>query len=182
MTLFANQPDSTPNPVKRAFLAAIDEAREELFLENPYLYHPEIIAALLRACARGVKVELILPGMRWNDNAFSQDAMQFHYRALLRAGASVFEYQHHFTHLKLAAIDRRVAIVGSANLNFRSLEDDTDFELIARIEGRAFVEQLLSEVRDADRECSRKIELRRLGWRMRFRDPRTRLMVARRLL
>jgi cardiolipin synthase len=182
--IFHNQPDSTPNAVRHAFLRAIAEAREEIFIENPYLYHPEIIAALLEAkrSHRSMRVQLIVPALKWNDNEFSQDAMQHHYRTLIRAGIEVFEYQNHFTHLKIAVFDGHYSIVGSANLNFRSLENDCDFELIGRVEGHAFAQMLLREVRDADLEVSVPMHRRRLGLRMRWRDPRTLILVGRRLL
>jgi cardiolipin synthase len=182
--VFHNQPDSTPNACRLAFLRAIADAREEVFIENPYVYHPQIIAALLRAKRErpSLRMQLIVPALKWNDNEFSQDAMQHHYRSLIRAGAEIFEYQNHFTHLKIAVFDGQRSIVGSANLNFRSLENDCDFELIAHVEGREFAQMLLREVRDQDLRASVPIHGRRLGLRMRWRDPRTLLLVARRLL
>jgi cardiolipin synthase len=108
--------------------------------------------------------------------------MQHHYRVLVRAGVKVFEYQHHFTHLKLAVFDERVAIVGSANLNFRSLEDDNDFELAVRVESEPFARGILREVRDVDLRHARAVTLQNLSWRERVRDPRTLLLVSRRLL
>jgi cardiolipin synthase len=183
-TLFKNQPDSTPNPVRRLFLECIAGARESIFIENPYVYHPRIIAALVasRRCHPSLQATLVLPGMAWNDSEYSQDAMQHHYRALLDAGVEVYEYQHHFTHLKLATFDERISIVGSANLNFRSLEDDTDFEASVRIEAEEFARKVNAEVRDVDVRHSRKIVKERLTFRERVRDPRTLLLVQRRLL
>jgi cardiolipin synthase A/B len=183
-TLFKNQPDSTPNPVRRLFLECIAAARDSIFIENPYVYHPAIIAALLaaRRSRPSLQATLVLPGMAWNDSEFSQDAMQHHYAALLEAGVAVHEYQNHFTHLKLATFDERISIVGSPNLNFRSLEDDTDFEAAVRIEGEEFARKVNAEVRDVDVRHSRRIAKERLSFRERVRDPRTLLLVQRRLL
>jgi cardiolipin synthase A/B len=183
VTIHKNQPDSTPNAVRQLFLDEIAAAQSSIFIENPYLYHPAIVAALIaaRIARPALRIDLVVPGMAWNDNEHGQDAMQHHYRALLGAGISVFEYQNHFTHLKLAAFDGGVCIVGSANLNFRSLEDDVDFELVARVEGEAFAREVL-RVRDDDIPASRPIAAAELGWRERLRDPRTLLLVSRRLL
>jgi cardiolipin synthase A/B len=183
VTLHKNQPDSTPNGVRKLFLECIAGAEESIFIENPYVYHPAIIEALVaaRRARPSLAVDLVVPGMAWNDNEHAQDAMQHHYRALLDAGVRVYEYQNHFTHLKVAAFDGRSAIVGSANLNFRSLEDDVDFELVAHVEGEAFAREVL-RVRDADVPASREITAADLGWRERLRDPRTLLLVSRRLL
>ena len=70
-----------------------------------------------------------MPNDRHNDNSFAEDAQQHEYARMLAASIEVYEYQKHFNHLKLAVFDERWAIHGSTNLNFRSLEDDKDFEL-----------------------------------------------------
>jgi cardiolipin synthase len=182
--LFKNQPDSTPNAVRRLFLACIASARRSIFIENPYVYHPAIVEALLAARRErpALEVALVVPGMAWNDSEYSQDAMQHHYRALVDAGIAVFEYQNHFTHLKLATFDERVSIVGSANLNFRSLENDCDFEAVVRVESAEFAREVNAEVRDVDVRHARRITREDLTWRERVRDPRTLVLVHRRLL
>jgi hypothetical protein len=63
----------------------------------------------------------------------------------------------HFNHLKLAVFDERVSIHGSTNLNFRSLEDDKDFELIVRVEDRRFAAHNLRVVRDVDLRYARRL-------------------------
>jgi cardiolipin synthase A/B len=182
ISLRANQPDNQPNQVREVFLECIDAARDSIFIENPYIYHPRIVAALVAAARRPVRVDLVVPAMDWNDNEFSQDAMQHEYRKLLAAGVSIYEYQNHFTHLKMATFDERVSIIGSANLNFRSLENDNDFELVARVEGAQFARAINAEVRDVDVRYSRRMERRNVGLRARVRDPRTLFLVWRRLL
>ncbi|MEO7037179.1 MAG: phospholipase D-like domain-containing protein [Polyangiaceae bacterium] len=100
----------------------------------------------------------------------------------------VFEYQNHFNHLKLCTFDERRALVGSANLNFRSLEDDKDFEACVLVEGHAFAEGIDRDVRDFDLKWCDRVEAEAaLGGslstlRVRVRDPRTLLMIASREL
>jgi cardiolipin synthase len=182
ISLRANQPDNQPNQVREVFLERIAQAQKSIFIENPYVYHPAIIEQLCAAARRGVRVDLIVPALQWNDNEFSQDAMQHEYPKLLEAGVHVYEYQNHFTHLKMATFDERISIVGSANLNFRSLENDNDFELVARVESEEFARGINAQVRDADVPFSRKIEPGKVGFRARVRDPRTVFLVWRRLL
>ncbi|HZX64569.1 MAG TPA: phosphatidylserine/phosphatidylglycerophosphate/cardiolipin synthase family protein [Myxococcales bacterium] len=180
--LRANQPDNQPNQVREVFLECISGAQRSIFIENPYVYHPRIIAGLCAAARRKVRVDLVVPALKWNDNEFSQDAMQHEYPELLDSGVSIFEYQNHFTHLKLATFDERLSIVGSANLNFRSLENDNDFELVARVESAEFARGINAEVRDVDVPFSLRIEPGGVGFRARVRDPRTLFLVWRRLL
>jgi cardiolipin synthase len=180
--LRANQPDNQPNRVREVFLECISGAQRSIFIENPYVYQPAVIAELCAAARRKVRVDLVVPARKWNDNEFSQDAMQHEYPKLLEAGVSIFEYQNHFTHLKMATFDERLAIVGSANLNFRSLENDNDFELVARVESEEFARGINAEVRDVDVPFSKRIEPGGVGFRARVRDPRTLFLVWRRLL
>jgi phosphatidylserine/phosphatidylglycerophosphate/cardiolipin synthase-like enzyme len=77
----------------------------------------------------------------------------------------VYEYQRHFNHLKLAVFDERLAIHGSTNLNFRSLEDDKDFELVVLTEGQQFASHNLRDVRDLDLRHARRITEREVHGR-----------------
>lgn len=182
--LFKNQPDATPNACRRAFLESIRSARESIFIENPYLYHPDIVGALLDAKGHNasMQITLIVPALQWNDNEYAQDALQHHYASFVRAGIRVFEYQNHFNHLKLAVFDERVSIVGSANLNFRSLENDCDFELIARVHSPAFARSINEQVRDVDLRTAVEMTEDELSFSVRRRDPRTLFLVGRRVL
>lgn len=185
-----NEPSSRPNAIRAAFLERIEAAERSIFIENPYVYHPAIVAALIAARERhpDLDVTLIVPAPEWNDNAYAQDAQQYHYPALIEAGIAVHEYQNHFPHLKLATFDSRWSIIGSSNLNFRSLEDDKDFELCVVIESEAFARGIEWEVQRADLPWTERItEDHVRGWRpralrIRFRDPRTLLMIAAREL
>ena len=185
-----NEPSSRTNEIRKTFLDRILTAERSIFIENPFLYHPAIVEALL-AAKRGrplLHVTLIVPAGRWNQNKLTYDAQQYHYSAYLDAGLEVFEYQNHFTHLKLATFDMRWVIVGSANLNFRSLEDDKDFEACVLIESEELARDIDREVRAEDIRWSRRIapedvngaSLRSL--RVRSRGPRTLLALAAREL
>lgn len=185
-----NEPSDRVNEVRETFCRCIAEAEREIFIENPYLYHPRIVEALLAAkrARPEMRVTLILPALEWNDNEFAHDAQQHHYAAYLDAGIEVFEYQNHFTHLKLAVFDGKRALIGSANLNFRSMEDDKDFEANVLVDGSAFCQRILSEVRDFDLRFSKRIEASEVhglslhALRVRTRDPRTLAMIATREL
>lgn len=189
-TVYTNSPDGRANAVRELYVQLIAEAERSIFIENPYLYHPIIVDALCAAKRKrpSLSVVLILPSVTHNDNSFAQDAQQHGYARLLAASVEVYEYQRHFNHLKLAVFDERLAIHGSTNLNFRSLEDDKDFELVVLAEGRAFASRNLRQVRDVDLVHSRRITERDVhGWtsralRIRTRHPWTRLLVSRRVL
>ncbi|MDB4931596.1 MAG: phospholipase domain protein [Myxococcaceae bacterium] len=188
-TVLVNAPDGVPNPVRELYLALIATAQRSIFVENPYSYHPAIIAALVAAkTARPeLDVTVVLPALEWNDNEYAHDAQQFHYAALIACGVAVYEYQNHFTHLKTAVFDERWSIHGSTNLNFRSLEDDMDFELVVLVDGPALAADVLARVRDVDVTHARRFTAADLdgslaGLRITTRDPRTLLLLERRAL
>jgi cardiolipin synthase len=188
--VFTNSPDGQPNAIRELYVHLIGEAQRSIFIENPYLYHPRIVEALCAAkrARPSLSVVLIVPSEKHNDNSFAEDAQQHQYARLLAASIELYEYQRHFNHLKLAVFDERWAIHGSTNLNFRSLEDDKDFELVVLTEGREFATRNLREVRDLDLQHARRISHREVhGWalralRIRVRHPWTRLLASRRVL
>jgi len=184
-----NEPNNKPNHVTERYLELIRSARESIFIENPYLYHPAIVEALIAAkrARPDLRVDLVLPARRHNDNAFAHDAQQHAYKGFLEAGIAVHEYQNHFNHLKIAAFDGRFSIHGSTNLNYRSLEKDKDFELVVCVEDEGLAKDVLSEVRDVDVRYSKRFTRRDLRglhgrFRVRTRDPRTLLLLSRRVL
>jgi cardiolipin synthase A/B len=184
-----NEPNDQPNQVRERYVELIRGARESIFIENPYLYHPSIVDALVAAKAArpSLRVDLMLPARTWNDNSFAHDAQQHMYSRYLAAGVAVYEYQNHFNHLKIAAFDGRFSIHGSTNLNYRSLEDDKDFELVVCVEDEGLAQEVLSEVRDVDIRYAKRFTRRDLRglrgrFRVRTRDPRTVLLLSRRVL
>jgi cardiolipin synthase len=187
--LYCNEPNERPNHVRELYVRLIQEARRSIFIENPYLYHPAVCDALCGAKAANpeLDVTLVVPSGVHNDNAFSQDAQEHEYERFLAHGIELYEYQHHFNHLKTAVFDGRFSIHGSTNLNFRSLENDKDFELVVLVDDTALGAWMLENVRDVDRVYSRRITERDLhdglgGLRRRVRDPRTLLLLSQRLL
>jgi cardiolipin synthase A/B len=184
-----NEPNDQPNQVRERYVDLIHGARESIFIENPYMYHPAIVDALIaaRTARPSLRVDLVLPARTWNDNSFAHDAQQHVYSRYLAAGIAVYEYQNHFNHLKIAAFDGRFSIHGSTNLNYRSLEDDKDFELVICVEDEGLAQEVLSEVRDIDIRYSKRFTRRDLRglrgrFRVRTRDPRTVLLMSRRVL
>ena len=188
--VFTNEPNDQPNPIRELYLRMIREAERSIFIENPYLYHQAIAEALVFAKRRRpeLRIDLVLPARAWNDNKFGHDAQQYYYASYLDAGIAVHEYQCHFNHLKMAVFDERWSIHGSTNLNYRSLEDDKDFEMVVLVDSEELARRVLREVRDVDVQHSKTFSREDLDGpslshlRVRTRDPRTLLLLSRRVL
>ena len=135
---YALQNDSTPQIVyfergrenrkkkaeaRRAIIAAFDAARDTIRLVSPYLLPTHTVRqALIRAIDRGVHVEILF-SKKGDMDILSYGNYHFSKR-LVRHGAHVFLYRGDFHHSKIMMIDGRVAMVGSVNMNSRSLKWD----------------------------------------------------------
>ena len=103
-----------------AFFAAFTLARRQILIVTPYFVPPEpLILALRQAAYRGVDVKILVPSV--NNHPTLQLASQALYKPLLTSGVRIFEREPPFIHAKAAVIDDEAAIIGSANLDPRSL-------------------------------------------------------------
>ncbi len=108
-------------PESIAVLASlVGAARERLWITTPYFAPPDGgLHILADAAKRGVDVRLLLPGR--SDVPLLRHAAHGAYTRLLRAGVRVFEYEPQVLHAKTMVCDGHLSVVGSANLDFRSL-------------------------------------------------------------
>jgi cardiolipin synthase len=93
---------------------------------------------LVRAACRGVNVRLMLPGR--SDVPLTRTAAHSFYEPLLNAGVEIWERQGAVLHAKTMVIDEQTSLVGSTNLDYRSIEFNC--ELSAVIRSRPFGRQM----------------------------------------
>ena len=106
--------------IERAYIAAIQSARQRVDVICPYFYPGRLFRRSLRnAAARGVRVRLLLQGKL--DYRFAGMAAQVLYDELLAEGVQVFEYMPAFLHAKVAIVDDDWSTVGSSNIDPLSL-------------------------------------------------------------
>lgn len=117
------------------FAAAINAARQRVWLSTPY-YVPDhaVRAALQLAVLRGVDVRVLIPARPDHRTVFL--ASTLHAYHAVRAGIRVFRYQPGFLHQKALLIDRDTAAIGSMNLDSRSFR--LNFEVAALAVDAAF--------------------------------------------
>ena len=102
------------------YIDMINRARKYVHIITPYLILDGVMETALRfAAERGVDVHLILPGVP--DKRFAYSLAKTHYKALLSSGVKISEWTPGFTHAKLVIADGREAVVGTINLDYRSL-------------------------------------------------------------
>jgi cardiolipin synthase len=116
----------------RLLLARISAAKERIWITSSYFIPPSrLLAALRRAAKRGVSVKLLVPAR--SDLLFMSWATGALYPALLASGVQIYEYRPTVLHAKSLLIDD-YAIVGSSNLNHRSIFHDIEADVVLRKE------------------------------------------------
>jgi cardiolipin synthase len=124
------------------FAELIHSARRELVVTTPYFVPDEpVLYALTSAARRGVDTILVLP--QRNDSRIVAATSRSYYGDLIEAGLKLFEYRCGLLHAKTMIVDRKVGLIGSANLDRRSFELNfennilfADPEFAARIRAR----------------------------------------------
>ena len=102
------------------YLDMLNRAQKYVHIITPYLIlDGELETALRFAAERGVDVHLILPGVP--DKRFAYALAKTHYKALLSSGVKISEWVPGFTHAKVVVMDGVEAVVGTINLDYRSL-------------------------------------------------------------
>ena len=102
------------------YIDLLNRARHSVHIITPYLIlDGELETALRFSAERGVDVHLILPGKP--DKWFAYALAKTHYLPLLSSGVKISEWVPGFTHAKVMIMDGQEAVVGTINLDYRSL-------------------------------------------------------------
>lgn len=105
---------------EKVYMDILYRARTYVHIMTPYLIlDDEMESALTYAAQRGVDVKIILPGIP--DKKLAYALAKTHYKALVKAGVKIYEYTPGFVHAKVFVSDDEKAVVGTINLDYRSL-------------------------------------------------------------
>jgi cardiolipin synthase len=105
---------------KCAIQNLIASATRSVYITTPYLIPDnELCGTLESAALRGVKVRIVVPHIP--DKRIVFGITRSYYTRLLAAGVEIYEYEPGFIHAKTYLADDTVAIVGTVNLDYRSL-------------------------------------------------------------
>jgi cardiolipin synthase A/B len=135
------------------YLLAIAWAKKSILITNPYFIPDDhMIAALLKATARGVRVVVLVPAT--SDFKITYRASRRHYGEMLLGGIEIFEYAPALLHSKTMVVDDVWATVGSTNFDNRSFA--LNEELNVGVYDRD-VAQKMAQIFAADLKRSRKV-------------------------
>ncbi len=117
---FADNPLDDEAVGETVYLNLINKAKRYVYITTPYLIlSSEMLTALTSAAKCGVDVRIITPHVpdKWYVHAVSRS----HYQPLIEAGVKIYEYTPGFIHAKTFVVDDDYAVVGTINLDYRSL-------------------------------------------------------------
>jgi cardiolipin synthase len=133
-------PDFINDPIWEKLVMLAADCRQELIVVTPYFVPDEVLLRIIAAKARaGRRVKIIIP--KKSDHRFLDFARRHHLQILRDAGAKVFFHDRGMLHGKLFIVDREVVVLGSANLDMRSLF--VNFELATVVRDEAFIVEAL---------------------------------------
>ncbi len=150
LQIAASGPDSDWASIMQAFFMAISTAKSQVLITTPYFIPNEpILTALCTAALGGVDVQIIFP---YNgDNKIVQAASMSYMKEVLEAGVKVHLYTGGFNHAKTMVVDGILSSVGTANMDFRSF--DQNFEVNAFIYDKEIARQLIAQFEQDKAQC-----------------------------
>ena len=105
---------------KSVIASMLDTATDYVYITTPYLIIDNDLCCHIESAARkGVDVRIILPHIP--DKRIVFELTQSFYPRLIKGGVRIFEYEPGFVHAKSYVADGRYAMVGTINLDYRSL-------------------------------------------------------------
>jgi len=117
--------------VRLMYLLSIASAKESILISNSYFVPDDLsIRTLVTAKNRGVRIEIIVPGVHI-DTAVTREASRSRWGKLLEAGIEISEFQPTMYHCKVMIVDGVWMSVGSTNFDSRSfrLNDEANLNI-----------------------------------------------------
>ncbi|MBB3693571.1 phospholipase D-like domain-containing protein [Sphingomonas sp. BK580] len=103
------------------FVSVLAAARESAVVTTPYFApDPPLLEALVATARRGVRVTIVFP--RRNDSWMAGAISRAYYPALAGAGVDIHEFEGGLLHAKTLVVDDALVLLGSANMDRRSLD------------------------------------------------------------
>ncbi len=170
--IIADGPDSDAPYILYSTIKAITLAEKEVLITTPYYIPDESLQQTLKLTAMsGIDVKLLVPYKA--DSKIVNIASKAYFEDLLKAGVKIYRYKKGFVHAKTFVTDRKLASIGTANLDIRSF--DLNFEVNAIIYDEKTASEL-AEIFYKDLEDSEELILEQWANRSMFKKLKERLI------
>lgn len=132
-------PGMPENLISQVLTLAMHQARKSVCITTPYFVpSADLLATIKMTAQRGVSVDIILPEK--NDSYMVQWASRAFYEELMLAGVRIHEFHGGLLHTKSVVIDQKFCLIGTVNIDMRSLW--LNFELTLAVDDEQFTKQL----------------------------------------
>lgn len=159
----------TEREIADSMLAAINSAKDHIYIASPYFLDEDLIEALKKAAGRKIEVNVVIPTV--GDNKWVNYLNQYVTNDLLDAGVKVFRYDtlnpefgkhdhvtDNFNHGKVMTVDGVWSSIGTANADTRSQVKNQEINLnvdskqfAKEIEDRIFKQDLATRAKPAEK-------------------------------
>lgn len=162
---------------EQVYVDILNHAMRYVHIMTPYLIIDSVMENALKfAAERGVEVALILPGIP--DKPIPYALAKTHYASLLESGVKIYEYTPGFVHAKVFVSDDIKAVVGTINLDYRSLYHH--FECAAYLYRTSCIPDIEADFQETLKQCrtvtpstirQEKLRVRLTGHALKFLAP-----------
>ena len=160
---------------EHVYIDILYQARRYVHIMTPYLIlDDDMILALTYAAKRGVETTIIMPHIP--DKKYAYLLARTYYGELIDAGVKIYEFTPGFVHAKMFISDDEKAVVGTINLDYRSLY--LHFECAAYLYKNAVVGDVEADFERTLEQCVRitKEDVKRYPLRKKFAGQALRLI------
>lgn len=136
--IISSGPDHKEEYIKNAYMKIINNAKNNVYIQTPYLVPDEPMKEAIKIAAlSGIDVRIMVPGKP--DHFFMEWILNANMGELLECGVKIYRYQKGFIHSKTIVADGKVSSIGTANLDIRSFQ--LNFEINAIIFDKDFAKE-----------------------------------------
>ena len=147
---YADTPVDEDRTGENVYIDILYKSKEYCHIMTPYLIlDDELKNAIVYAASRGLDVCIILPGIP--DKKFPYAIAKTYYKELINAGVRIYEYSPGFIHSKVFVSDNERAVVGTINLDYRSLYHH--FECATYLENAECISNIEDDFQKTRKEC-----------------------------
>ena len=149
---YSDSPLDSDRVGEQVYIDLLSRAKRYVHIMTPYLILAgQMESALCYAARRGVDVRIILPGIPDKKSAYH--LAKTHFTALNNAGVKLYTYTPGFVHAKSFVVDDTEAVVGTINLDYRSLYHH--FECAVYMHGTDAVADVEQDFAETQKQCRR---------------------------
>jgi cardiolipin synthase len=128
-SIISSDPDSDNPNLMEGYFSMINTASEEILIITPYFIPNESVLTALKTSAKGgVKVKLLMPADP--DSTFVHSASLTYMGELLRNDIEIYLYEKGMIHAKVMIIDDELSTVGTANMDYRSFDNNGEVNAV----------------------------------------------------